>query len=140
LVGLAQRLVALDRETTEVRAQMLTLLAANGAGGDPVPANLPGRGLGPASKRGSKPKARSAKPAKAEKPFGRRDDLLEAAKAAEDKIVALLKDKPAGMRSKEIAAATGSKTSTLTERSKRLRAKGLVAPVEGGGWAATATA
>jgi hypothetical protein len=40
------------------------------------------------------------------------------------------------MKVNEIAKLTASKTSTASERLRRLRARHLVAPAEGGGWQA----
>ena len=59
-----------------------------------------------------------------------------AAQKAEAKIIELLETSP-GLKISEIAKATSSKTTTTTERLKRLRAKGL-ATNDGGEWRASA--
>jgi hypothetical protein len=130
LIGLAQRLVELDRETVSVRSQMLKLLT-NGA--DPSPVHPTQPGSGPAKRSRRTAKAPTAKPS------GNHARIIAASAAAEEKIVAALRAQP-GMRSREIAQAMGAKGSTTAERLKRLKGKGLVAPVESGGWQATASA
>jgi hypothetical protein len=117
LVSLAERLVQLDRETAEVRSAMLRLLS-NGADPNPPPFERPAR---PGARPGPKPGA--AHPAAIR------------ARAEEERIVALLKDRP-GMGPGEIAEATGAKGDTTTERLRRLKERGLVAPAQGGGWMA----
>jgi hypothetical protein len=57
----------------------------------------------------------------------------------DEKIIGLLKDRP-GMKVGELAKATSSKTSTTSERLRRIRARHLVAPVDGGGWSALSPA
>ena len=59
-----------------------------------------------------------------------------AAKAAEEKILGLLKAGP--LKLAEIAAATQGEQSTTSERLRCLRQRGLASPGVGGAWAATA--
>jgi hypothetical protein len=114
LVQLAERLVQLDRETAEVRSEMLRLLS-NGADPNPPPFERPAR---PGSKTGSNhpAKARAAK--------------------AESQIVALLQEKP-GLRTAQVAEATASKSSATIDRLRRLRDRGLVSGGGAEGWTAT---
>ena len=55
---------------------------------------------------------------------------------AEQKIIDLLKTRP--VRMAEIATEMGAKQTTTSERVRRLRERGLIVPVEGGGWTASA--
>jgi hypothetical protein len=114
LLGLAKRLVALDEETVEVRRAMLAALS-NGADPTQRPTQAPAR---------SKPG-----------PKGASHPNRVKAQAAEHQIVALLKDKP-GMGTAALAEATSSKANTTTERLRRLKDRGLVAPAEDGGYRA----
>jgi hypothetical protein len=125
LVQLAQRLVEIDREAQTIRSSMLKLLT-NGAGGDLEAVHPLRPGAGPAK--------RSRRTRSSAKPSGRHAQMMAAGAAAEERIIAALKAQP-GMRSKEIAEATEAKTSTVSERLRRLKAKGLVAAAENGGWA-----
>jgi hypothetical protein len=56
------------------------------------------------------------------------------ARAADEQVVELLRARP--MRASEIVAAMNAKTSTISERLRRLKQKGLIEPCEGG-WTAT---
>jgi hypothetical protein len=154
LIGLAQRLVELDREATEVRSQMLKALI-NGAGGDPELPNPPTQPAAApaktkrlrAGKPTAEPKASRAHKAKAATAAKPQQDEAEAkpsgyaermrlARIADDEMLALLRTQP-GARTGELRRATGQKSSTLGERLKRLARQG---PIErtGEGWAATA--
>jgi hypothetical protein len=95
-----------------VRREMLACLT-NGGGANPVrPTSAPRRG----------------------EPASQHPNAAKAAKI-DEKVIGLLKDQP-GMKVNEIAKLTASKTSTASERLRRLRARHLVAPAEGGGWQA----
>jgi hypothetical protein len=109
LLGLAERFVRLNAEIEETRSAMLAALM-NGAGDKP-----------------QTPFIRPARPSSG--------ISSEAAKAAEAQILELLKTKP--MKAAEIAAATAAKLVTTHDRLRRLRQRGLAAPVDGA-WAATA--
>ena len=112
LVRLAQKLVDLDREAEETRNAMRRLLA-NGA--DPTP--NPTRRRGPRSGGG-----------------GMRDHLLAKAAAAEEAIVALLREGP--KRLAEIMAALNSAGSTTGQRLARLSEKGFIQRGDDGLWSA----
>jgi hypothetical protein len=113
LVDLARRLVDLDREAADVRDEMRRLLS-NGGGPNLRP-----------------PTRRVVKPAKA-KPAATSETRLEPnaariaeARAAEQRILAFLEDGPKGPA--ELARLTGSQISTIGERLRRLKGRGLVA-------------
>jgi hypothetical protein len=112
LVDLAQRLVELDREAAEVRGQMLRLLQSNGKDPDPPPDPLRGR-------------------------TGPKSDAPHAARATkgESQVLALLKERPMGPS--EIMKTTGGRRSTIRERLRGLRKKGLITRTAEG-WSATA--
>jgi DNA-binding IclR family transcriptional regulator len=59
-----------------------------------------------------------------------REALLAQSKAADERVLALLREKP--MRPSEIAKATRAKLSTTRERLRRLRKRGVVEPGEDG--------
>jgi predicted Rossmann fold nucleotide-binding protein DprA/Smf involved in DNA uptake len=111
LVELARRYVACSDELESLRDQ-IKLAVMNG--GEPAanPTSAPRRGQ-PTS---SHPNAK-------------------ASKAVEAQILELLRTKP--MKAAEIAAATSAKLVTTHDRLRRLRQRGLAAPVDGA-WAATA--
>ena len=109
LRALAEEYVALTEEIDGVRREMLACLT-NGGGANPIrPTSAPRRGE-PASQH---PKAAKI----------------------DQKVLDLLKATP-GLKVGEPAKATSSKTSTTRERLRRMRARHLVAPVDGGGWSA----
>jgi predicted Rossmann fold nucleotide-binding protein DprA/Smf involved in DNA uptake len=62
--------------------------------------------------------------------------LRDRARAADEQVVALLREKP--MRANEIVTAMSAKTSTVSERLRRLKQKGLIEPCDGG-WTATSS-
>ena len=107
---LAADYVRLSSEIEDLRRRMLSALT-NGAAANPI---RPVRTGG-----GHHPKGREAKAAE-----------------AEAEILELLKGGPKRMA--EIGAATEAKQSTLSVRLRRLRQRGLAAPVGGGAWAAWA--
>ena len=111
LVDLAERFVRLSSELDATRDAMRRLLL-NGSGDTPAAPFVQAR-----SKPGTHPNAKVAQ-------------------AAEERILELLKTRP--MKMAEIVAATEAKQSTVSERMRRLRQRGLAAPVGGGAWAATA--
>jgi hypothetical protein len=121
LVELAQRLVELDRETAEVRRRMLALLS-NGA--DTSPAHPPR----PARRSGG-----TAKPPKAKSPS--RDEVMAKSAAADEAALVLIRSQP-GVKTGEIATATQAKGTTMAERLRRLKEKGLVAGGGSEGWTA----
>jgi hypothetical protein len=55
----------------------------------------------------------------------------------DQQVIDLLRATP-GMKVGELAKATNAKTSTTGERLRRMRERGSVAPVDGGGWQAVA--
>jgi hypothetical protein len=112
---LAEKYVVLTGEIEDVRRAMLACLA-NGA----EPKENPTRAKRPGAKGPQHPNA-------------------IAAQQAEMKIVELLRETP-GLKSAQIAKATGAKANTVTERLKRLKARHLITPAEGGGWTAAASA
>ena len=109
LRALAEEYVALTGQIEEVRRAMLAFLT-NGT--DPNPTR-PARSSG-----------------------GSQHPNAKAAKAAEERILELLKTRP--MRMAEIAAEMQARPSTTSERLRRLRQRGLAGPVDGGAWAASA--
>jgi hypothetical protein len=150
LVALAERLIDLDRKTTEVRAQMKALLL-NGADLDPIrptrAGNQPGKAAKakpkaePKASRAHKPKAATAaKPQQDEteaKPAGSYAERMRLVRIADEEMLALLRTQP-GARTGELRRATGQKSSTLGERLKRLARQGLIEK-SGEGWSATAS-
>jgi|SRR5580704_1822706 predicted transcriptional regulator len=116
LLALAAKYVALTGEIEDVRRAMLACLA-NGAGDAHRPTSA-GR---PGAKKGSQPSHKTVMAAQ-----------------AEERILELIREKP--LRMTEIATEMGAKQNTTSERLRRLKAKGLVAPAEGGAWAASASA
>jgi hypothetical protein len=114
LVELARRYVRCSDELASLRDQIKR--AVLNGGGDPpnVPFSKPARASG-----GSNQKA-------------------IAAAEAEQRILALLKDRPS-LRTTEVAKATGAKTPTVVERLRRLQAKGLIEREDAsGGWTVSA--
>lgn len=115
LVTLAADFVRLSSEIEAVRRRMLTALT-NGAG----EAATTTRPIQPAKKAG-----------------GSKHPNAIAGERTERKIIELLKESP-GLKTSELAKAMNSKTSTTTERLRRMKARNLITPAEGGGWAASA--
>jgi hypothetical protein len=107
LVELAQRYVALSAELEETRNAMRAALM-NGSDGNPTRAGS----AGPPNKGMN------------------REAILTQSKAADERVLALLREKP--MRPSEIAKATRAKLSTARERLRRLRKHGVVEPAEEG--------
>jgi hypothetical protein len=64
-----------------------------------------------------------------------RETFLAQSKAADERVLALLRETP--MRPSEIAKATRGKLSTTRERLRRLRTHGVIEPAADG-WRATA--
>ena len=114
LVELAQKFVALSAELEETRDEMRAALM-NGSDGNPTTAGS----TGPHKKRMD------------------REALLAQSKAAEERVIVLLREKP--MRPSQIAKATQGKLSTTRERLQRLRKRGVVEPVADGWRLAGAT-
>jgi hypothetical protein len=107
LVALAQRYVSLSAELEETRSAMRASLM-NGSDGNPTTAGssgLPNKGMD-------------------------REAVLAQSKAADERVLALLREK--AMRPSEIAKATRSKLSTTRERLQRLRKRGEVEPTADG--------
>ena len=126
LRALAEQFISLTGQIETVRRAMLAALS-NGAGPEPRP-TLPAR-----SKLGGRPKASS----KASSSSSSKAPKAIAAAAAESEIMEIVRAKP-GVRTAQIARATGAKGPTVTARIARLRERGLI---EGGGPAGfTATA
>jgi hypothetical protein len=116
LVELARRYVALSDELETIR-DGIKRAVLNGARPKENPQS-------PARKGGLK----SSPPAH-----------IVAAAQAEAKILELLREQP-GMGTAALARATESRVNTTGERLKRLKARHLITPAEGGGWAASAPA
>ena len=112
LVDLAQRVVELDREAAEVRGQMLRLLQSSGKDPDPPPHPLRG-----ALAQGQ------MRPMRRER---RRANL---------RSWRSYKERPMGPS--EIMKTTGGRRSTIGERLRGLRKKGLITRTAEG-WSATA--
>jgi hypothetical protein len=119
LVELARRYVAASDELSNLRDQ-IRLAVLNGGGEPEVPFTKPVRAPG-----GSKTKPQSD--AQSSHPLALKSAEID------QKVLTLLRSK-GSMKTVEIAAATSSKMSTTSERLRRLRARGSVAPAEGGGW------
>ena len=114
LRALAEKYVTLTEEIDDVRRDMLACLT-NGTGANPVrPTSAPRRG----------------------EPASQHPNAAKAAKV-DQQVLDLLKATP-GMKVSELAKLTASKTSATSERLRRMRARQLVAPVDGGGWQAVA--
>jgi hypothetical protein len=107
LVALAQRYVSLSAELEETRSAMRAALM-NGSDGNPTKAGSSGL-----------PNKRI-----------HHEALLAQSKAAEERVLALLREKP--MRPSEIARVTRGKLSTTRERLRRLRKRGVVEPAADG--------
>jgi hypothetical protein len=114
LVELANRFVSLSTQLEETRNLMRQALA-NGAGVAPV-----------------RPTPAGGKPGKMS-----RAETVASAKEAEREIAALLKERP--MRTAEIAAATSSRTSTASERLRKLSSRGAVQRDPDGTWSLSST-
>jgi hypothetical protein len=112
LVALAQRYVSLSAELEETRSAMRAALM-NGSDGNPTTAGS----SGPPNKGMD------------------REAVLAQSKAADERVLALLREKP--MRPSEIAKATRGKLSTTRERLRRLHKRGAVEPAADG-WRAIA--
>jgi hypothetical protein len=115
LIQLAERYVRLSGELDATRDAMKRVLM-NGGG-----ESLPVRPSSPAARRAA----------------GQRHPKAIAAAKIDEKIIGLLKDRP-GMKVGDLARATDSKTSTTSERLRRMRERGFVAPADGGGWSVSA--
>jgi Winged helix-turn-helix DNA-binding len=117
LVELARRYVAASDELESLRSEIRRAVMNGGA---PT----------------AEPKANPSSPA-ARRAAGQRHhpNAIQAAKI-DQKVLDLLKATP-GLKVGELAKATGLKTSTTSERLRRMRAGGSVAAVEGGGWSAS---
>ena len=107
LIELAQRYVSLSAELEETRSAMRAALM-NGWDKNPTKAGSPD----PPNKGTD------------------RERVLAQSKAADERVLALLRDKP--MRPSEIAKATLGKLNTTRERLRRLRKRGVVEPAEDG--------
>jgi hypothetical protein len=108
LVELAQRYVSLSAELEETRSAMRAALM-NGWDKNPTKAGSPD----PPNKGTD------------------RESVLAQSKAADERVLALLREKP--MRPSEIVRVTHGKLSTTRERLRRLRKRGVVEPA-GDGW------
>jgi hypothetical protein len=107
LVELAQRSVSLSAELEETRNAMRAALM-NGSDGNPTKAGSSGP---PHKGRG-------------------REGLLAQSKAADERVLVLLREKP--MRPSEIVRATQGKLSTTRKRLRRLCERGVVEPAQDG--------
>jgi hypothetical protein len=111
LLALASKYVSLTGEIEDVRRAMLACLT-----------------------NGAADAARTPRPMQARPKPGSHPNALKAAEA-EAKMIELLRASP-GMRTTAIAQATGAKKSTVTERLRRLQARGQVERGEEGDWTA----
>jgi hypothetical protein len=111
LVELAQRFVALSAELEQTRNAMRDALA-NGSDGNPTRAGS----SGPPNKGMN------------------REEFLAQSKAVDERVLALLREKP--MKASDIARATRGKLSTTRERLRRLHKLGVVESAADG-WRAT---
>jgi hypothetical protein len=107
LVELAQKFVALSAELEETRTAMRAALM-NGSDGNPTMAGPSGPHI-----KGMD-----------------RETFLAQSKAADERVLALLREKP--MRPSEIVRATQGKLSTTRERLRRLQKRGVVEPAADG--------
>jgi hypothetical protein len=107
LVELAQRYVSLSAELEETRSAMRAALM-NGSDRYPTKAGS----SGPPNKGTD------------------RERVLAQSKEADERVLALLREKP--MRPSEIVRATQGKLSTMRERLRRLRKRGVVEPAKDG--------
>jgi hypothetical protein len=112
LVELARKFVTLSAELEETRNAMRAALM-NGSDGNPTKAGS----SGPPNKGMD------------------REAFLAQTKAADERVLALLREKP--MRPSEIVRVTQGKLSTTREPLRRLRKRGVVEPAEDG-WRVTA--
>jgi hypothetical protein len=119
LVDLARRLVDLDRKAADVRNEMRRPLA-NGGGAGPRPPTR--RAVKPAKASPAKPAAAPEASAARLSPNAAR---IAQARMAEQRILELLADGPKGPA--QLARLTNAQISTIGERLRRLKAKGLVA-------------
>jgi hypothetical protein len=125
LIELAKAYLNTAAKMASIRSEMTRLLA-NGMGHEP---GAPANPIQPSAKTGGKNKPKATKAAKP------RAEMTATARAAEEKVLDLVRS---GMtRTAEIAKAVDAKVSTVSERLRRLRAKGLVQLSESGGWAAS---
>ena len=107
LVELAQKFVALSAELEETRNAMRAALM-NGSDGNPTKAGSAGPPI-----KGM-----------------HREAILTQSKAADERVLALLREKP--MRPSETARVTRAKLSTTRERLRRLQKRGVVEPAADG--------
>ena len=115
LVDLARRLVDLDRKAADVRNEMRRLLA-NGGGPGPRPPTR--RAVKPAKARPATPEASAAR-------LSPNAARIAQARMAEQRILELLADGPKGPA--QLARSTNAQISTIGERLRRLKGRGLVA-------------
>jgi DNA invertase Pin-like site-specific DNA recombinase len=108
LVALAQQYVETSEQLETIRNAMRAALAN-------------GHDVG---KEALKPRPTPARPSRAER--------MATARAAETRMIELLKERPMGPT--EIAKATGANRATVADRLTRLRDKGLAEPCGDGGW------
>jgi hypothetical protein len=124
----------------------MRLALSNGAA-DPAPIRPTGPGAAPAKPKRARAgkakaepkaarsgKAKAAKPAKPP-PHGPHAERLAKSAVADEKVLTLLRGQP-GARTGEIRQVIGAKSSTLSERLRRLARQGRVER-SGAGWAAT---
>jgi hypothetical protein len=134
LLALAQDYVRVAAELSAIRRQMLVVLS-NGA--DPAPAAKEASAMGPISARKLKP---GPKPGQPRKLAGRPSDPRRAAlaKAAEDELIALIRDRPMPLTT--LAETMGAKRVTTADRLRRLEGRGAVERTAAGWRATPATA
>jgi hypothetical protein len=113
----------------------------NGAGDVDARPTQPGERPGGKAKRSSKPKPEAAarqKPASRPKPpTPSRSEMMAKAQAADEAVLTLIRDKP-GVRTGEIVKVTQANGSTMAERLRRLKERGLIGGGGSEGWTATA--
>jgi hypothetical protein len=129
LKALAEKFVTLTVELEATRRQMLAALR-NGAGGEPTKLNFTRPARSPSGGKKSKP----SKPSLKSSAQSNHPNAIRSAKVDQE-IVAMLRATP-GLKTMEIAKATGSKTSTTVERLKRLMARGMAQRLGDGGYSA----
>jgi hypothetical protein len=120
LIALAKQYVDAAEQLAAIRSEMVRLLA-NGVGGGEEADRHPTLAR-PKPGRASKPKAHPGKHAE-----------MRAASAALDRTTLDLIRAQPGLKTGEIRKALAMKSTTATERMKRLRARGLIEP-SGDGW------
>jgi hypothetical protein len=118
LIRLAEEFVATARQLDQIRQQMRIALTANGGDSE--------------SETAPHPTQARPKPGKAGKARVSKAEMMAAAKALDETALDLIRAQP-GVKTGEIRKALAMKSTTATERIKRLRQRGLIEP-NGEGW------